>query len=344
MILAVSYFPAHSRPGYNAVERKLEMAFNSRPLREITQQDIADYQRDGVVCLREVLSRDWIDTLEPIARKVIIEKQDVGLLPTIPGRYMARCIAEYRRFIFEAPIAEAAGRVMGSKEIRFFFDEFFAKPPQSDARTLWHCDRMGWPTNGVMVPSIWIPLTPIVKANSLEVLAGSQHEDVPYWLFSPNARKMIKPDDRVPHPDIESRRGEPGLRFLSWDMAPGDILIVHPWVLHYSGGNPTDDWRIAISERVFGDDIRWAPRPDCVNLAGVSFDEMLEGEVPMGSHFPLLWSQDGRSDGDADYPRGFATRWRKQEMGGVNEYAKFGQLKVKEDAGELGSRASAPLN
>ena len=73
-------------------------------------------------------------------------------------------------------------------------------------------------------------------------------------------------------------------------------------------GNPTDDWRIAISERVFGDDIRWAPRPDCVNLAGVSFDEMLEGEAPMGSHFPLLWSEDGRSDGDADYPRGFATR------------------------------------
>ncbi|MEO9467308.1 phytanoyl-CoA dioxygenase family protein [Parasphingorhabdus sp.] len=320
------------------------MALNKRPLREVTQQDIDDYARDGAVCLRSVLDRDWIDLLEPIAREVIIDKKDVGLLPTIPGRYMARCIEEYRKFVFESPIAEVAGQVMQSKEIRFFFDEFFAKPPQSDAKTLWHCDRMGWPVTGTMVPSIWIPLTPIVKANCLEVLAGTQHDDVPYWLFSPNARQMIKPDDRVPHPEIESKRGDPDLRFLTWDMEPGDLLIVHPWVLHYSSGNPTDDWRVAISERVFGDDIRWAPRPDCVNLAGVSFDEMLEGEKPKGSHFPLLWSEDGRADGDAHFPAGFATRWPKREMQGVNEYKAFRELKVKEDAGELSGKDTAPAN
>ena len=86
------------------------MAFNSRPLRDISQADIEDYARDGAVCLRNVLDHDWIDSLEPIARKVIIDRQDVGLLPTIPGRYMARCIPEYRRFVFESPIAEAAAR------------------------------------------------------------------------------------------------------------------------------------------------------------------------------------------------------------------------------------------
>lgn len=320
------------------------MPLNKHPLRDIARQDVEDYKRDGVVCLRQVFDRSWIDLLEPIAREVIIGKKDVGLLPTIPGRYMARQIPEYRRFVFESPLAEAAGRVLESKEIRFFFDEFFAKPPQSDAKTLWHCDRMGWPVTGAMVPSLWIPLTPIVKANSLEVLAGTQLDDVPYWLFSPNARKMIKPDDRVPHPEIENRRGEEGLRFLSWDMDPGDMLVVHPWALHYSGGNPTDDWRIAISERVFGDDVRWAPRPDCVNLAGVSFDEMLDGEKPDGPMFPLLWSEYGSADGDREYPRGFATKWPKREMNDVNEYAKFGELKKREDAGALSRRESTPAH
>jgi hypothetical protein len=75
------------------------MALNRHPLRDVTQQDIDDYARDGAVCLRNVLDKDWIDLLEPIARKVIIEKEDVGLLPTIPGRYMARCIPEYRRYL-----------------------------------------------------------------------------------------------------------------------------------------------------------------------------------------------------------------------------------------------------
>ena len=285
------------------------MAFNSSPLVDITQDDIDTYNRDGAVCIRKVLSQDWVDALLKEAREVIVEKKDVGLLPTIPGRYMARCIPEFRRLMFEGPVAEAAGKVLQSKEIRFFFDEFFAKPPRSDAATLWHCDRMAFPVEGKMVPSLWIPLTPIVEENCLEVLAGTQNDDVPYWLFSPNARKMIKPDDRVPHPEIESRRGEEGLRFLKWEMDPGDMLIVHPWVLHYSAGNPTDDWRVAISERVFGDDIRWAPRPDCLNIAGVSFDEMLDGEKPEGDLFPLVWSEDGRKDDDSRYPTGFATRW-----------------------------------
>lgn len=320
------------------------MPLNRHPLRDITQDDIDTYKRDGAVCLRKVFDKDWIDMLEPIARQVIIEKQDVGLLPTIPGRYMARCIPEYRQFVFDSPLAEAAGKVMESREIRFFFDEFFAKPAQSDAKTLWHCDRMAFPVAGTTVPSLWIPLTPIVKENSLEVLAGTQHDDVPYWLFSPNARKMIKPDDRVAHPDIEPRRGEPGLRFLRWDMEPGDMLMVHPWALHYSAGNPTDDWRIAISERVFGDDIRWAPRPDCLNIAGVSFDEMLDGEKPSGPLFPLLWSEDGRREDDSAYPRGFATTWPKRAMGGVNEYDTFSKMKVKEATGALGNKTTAPAD
>ena len=319
------------------------MPFNTSPLREVTQDDIDTYKRDGAVCLRNVLDQDWIDALLPIARDVIVDNKDVGLLPTIPGRYMARCIPEYRKLVFEGPIAEAAGKVLQSKEIRFYFDEFFAKPPQSDAATLWHCDRMGFPVEGKMVPSLWIPLTPIVEDNCLEVLAGTQHDDVPYWLFSPNARKMIKPDDRVPHPDIESRRGEEGLRFLKWAMNPGDILVVNPWVLHYSAGNPTDDWRVAISHRVFGDDIRWAPRPDCLNLAGVSFDEMLEGEKPEGDMFPLMWSDEGRKDDDSRYPRGFATRWSTQKMQGVNEYNTFQKMKKMEDKGQLSETASAPV-
>ncbi len=87
-------------------------------------------------------------------------------------------------------------------------DQYFAKPPQSDAKTLWHFFRLDRPVTGTMVPSLRIPLTPIFKANCPEVLAGTQHDDVPYWRFSPNARKMIKPDDRVPRPEIESKRGD----------------------------------------------------------------------------------------------------------------------------------------
>ncbi len=63
--------------------------------------------------------------------------------------------------------------------------------------------------------------------------------------------------------------------------------------------------------------------------------EMLDGAKPTGSHIPLIWSEDGRAEGDAHYPRGFATTWPKTEMQGINEYKAFTEMKRKEEAGEL---------
>jgi hypothetical protein len=308
------------------------MPFNDRPLRPVSDDDSATYARDGVVCLRRVFDPEWLHSMERQARRLLIDKADFGLLPNNPGRYMARTIPEFRRFIFESPLGEAAAKAIGSSTARFFFDEIFAKKPHSTEKTIWHNDRMGWPVTSetTMVPSLWVPLTPIVKANSLEVIAGTQLNDDKYWLFSPNALQMIRPADRLPHPNGESLRADPAYagRFLTWDLDVGDMLVVHPRALHYSHGNPTDDWRIALSVRVFGDDVRWAPRPDCLNIAGVSFDEMIAGEPPDGDLFPLLWSADGRRDDDSRYPRGFATTWSANRREELNEYGKFETLQA----------------
>lgn len=283
---------------------------NRQPIRPISQEDIDAYNHNGVVCLRKVFDQDWIDLLRPLAKEARLDRSKFGLLPTVgSARYMARTMPEFRRYAFESPLGEAVGKVLQSKKIRFFFDEVFSKEPNSAQQTIWHSDRAGWPVVGKMVPSFWFPLTPITKANSLECIAGSHNHDQLYWLFSPNARQMIRPQDRPIQPDGEALRDEEGITFLSWDMEPGDALVIHPWTLHFSSGNPTDDWRFAISTRVFGDDIRWQPRPDCVNLAGVSLDEMIPGEAPQGPLFPIIYNEDGPCDSGGTYPTGFATTW-----------------------------------
>lgn len=308
------------------------MPFNSEPIRPVTDKERADYERDGVVCLRQVFDPEWLDSLMPSARKVSIDGEDLGLLPSAPGRYMSRVLPEFRRFMFESPMAQAAAQTIGSSKATFYFDEFFAKPPKSDSKTIWHCDRMGWPVSGEMIPSLWIPLHDVTPDNCLEVILGSHTQKVPYWLFSPNARKMIKPEDRVGHPDEGMLRADPNNTFKNWDMKKGDMLVLHPRVLHYSSGNSSDEWRIAMSCRIFGDDVRWAPSPECLNLAGVSFDEMVPGEAPQGPCLPLLWSEDGARDGDAEFPRGFATRWSSERKETVNDDALFKKLLDKQVA------------
>lgn len=289
------------------------MALNRSPLRPITDKDIETYNRDGVVCLRQVFNQEWVEMLRPLAKEARMDRSKFGLLPTVGSvRYMARTMPEFREYAFNSPLGEAAGKVMQSKQVRFFFDEVFTKEPHSTQQTIWHSDRAGWPVTGKMVPSFWTALTPISKANSLECIAGSHYHDQLYWLFSPNARQMIRPEDRPIQPDGEALRGEKGITFLAWDMEPGDALLIHPWTLHFSSGNPTDDWRFAISTRVFGDDICWDPRPDCVSLAGVSLDEMIPGERPSGPLFPVIYNEGGQCDSDEAYPRGFTTKWPEE--------------------------------
>jgi|ETNmetMinimDraft_23_1059889.scaffolds.fasta_scaffold71906_2 ectoine hydroxylase-related dioxygenase (phytanoyl-CoA dioxygenase family) len=313
------------------------MALNRKPLTEVTDEQIEAYARDGAVVVPNVFDKEWmVETLRPVMNRLVIEREDMGLLPHIPNRYMSRTIPEVRSLIFDSALAEVAGKVLQSKEIRFFFEEMFAKPPKSDDKTIWHVDRMGWPVSreSTMIPSLWMPIYPVTKANSMECVAGSHTQDVPYWLFSPNVLQMKKlyglerPDDRPGHPNCEPLRDDPNATILSWNMDPGDLLIIHPWVLHYSGGNPNNEWRMAISARVFGDDVRWDPRVDCLNLAGVSFDEMIPGQRPSGTMFPLLWSEDGRRDTDEAFPRGFATSWSSEsdEQNDFNAYDDFKQL------------------
>lgn len=123
------------------------MPFNHRPLRPVTDAKADLYAREGVVCLRRVFDPEWLESLAGPARELLIARRDFGLLPNNPGRYMARVIPAFRRFAFESPMAEAAGQVLRSREIRFFFDEIFAKGPQSEEKTIWHCDRMGGRTD-----------------------------------------------------------------------------------------------------------------------------------------------------------------------------------------------------
>ena len=44
----------------------------------------------------------------PVYQRITADKEDFGLLPSYPGRYMSRVIQEFRELGFDSPLAEAA--------------------------------------------------------------------------------------------------------------------------------------------------------------------------------------------------------------------------------------------
>lgn len=240
------------------------------PLQLITPEVKAAYDRDGVVMLKQALHPEWLLLIELALQRVLgnagqkkhlfFEGTEGEFVETIRNTEVT---PELQRLVYDSPVADVIGALIGSDNIWLYSDEFFVKEGGNCERTPWHQDTPYWPVAGDQIASMWISLDPLPKEECLEYVAGS-HRGTIYDGFSP--AKVLE-DPTLPHygeeyprlPDIEADRG--AFDIVSWDIEPGDVIVAHPSVLH--GGGPTgpSGRRRALTVRCYGDDIVYAKRP-----------------------------------------------------------------------------------
>jgi ectoine hydroxylase-related dioxygenase (phytanoyl-CoA dioxygenase family) len=274
---------------------------NKQPLRPITATDRADFAHDGVVCLRGMFDLEWLERMRravdhamdaehPLARRREVTKALGGKT----GRshintFVSAWNDDFRDWVLNSPCAEIAARIMGVTEVRFFYDQVFVKEPNTAERTDWHHDLPFWPMRGNDIVSVWVALTDVDSSNSqLEYIAGSHKWGKFYAAAIPDKDPHFKSDLEV-CPDFSTRRNDPTLKFLRWDMRAGDCLVHHPLTVHGCDGNfSLQRRRAAISTRYMGPDARWDPRPAVMTITG---DPQLEpGSYPADDRvFPVAW-------------------------------------------------------
>lgn len=300
---------------------------NKNLLTNVTDEDRDTYRRDGVVLIKGAFDLDWIKNLQKAWERVrALNADETYNLPEhfltqdpdlreeidaiksehaeqrklyteqaqgfVRSKYMRWWVPEIQKFVLESPAAELIGRVIGATEVRFFIDAMFMKEPGCETKTYWHSDQSAWPVRGEHVPTMWMPLYPVsAKLSSLEYIAGSHSEIDMSWPNTVNAKKIGRPTGRSEYFDWEQRRSDPNVRFMAYDMDPGDAVILHPSMYHGGGANlhPTQP-RVALSTRWFGNDIRWDPRPECINIPGMPRADMVDGQpVTQDDIFPMVW-------------------------------------------------------
>jgi len=274
---------------------------NHEALRPITEAQVAQFERDGVICLRGMFDAEWIarmnravdrimDAQHPLARPREVTKALGGST----GRYHINSFVwpwddDFKAWVMASPCAEIAARLMRADEVRLFYDQVFVKEPQTAEMTDWHQDLPFWPMRGNDIASVWVALTPVTRENSaVEYIAGSHKWGKFYAAAVPDKDPRFK-SDLEPCPNFSLQKDDPAYRFLSWDMAPGDCLVHHPLTVHGAAGNfsPTRR-RAGISTRYFGRDAQWDPRPATMKVTG---DPALEaGRRPEDDKvFPVAW-------------------------------------------------------
>ena len=270
----------------------------SRVQDNITDDEVSVFEHDGAVCLRGVFEAKWIELIAQGLELALAEPGPYSRRPSPdedPGRfftdyYMWRRIPVLRRFAVESPAGAVAARLLGARQVNFFFDGLFVKEPGTLTHSHWHQDQPSYSVDGWQVVVIWIPVDVVAKACSLELVRGS-HRWGEWFLpeyFSGSQRSHDPSDSRyAPLPDIDSDRSR--YHILSWDMQPGDCVAFHGMMLHGSQGNLSKRRRRALSTTWLGDDAVFGARPfepdPVIEDASLAPGDRLDVE-PM---FPRVW-------------------------------------------------------
>ena len=211
----------------------------------ITPELAERYRLDGVVFLPKALHPEWLLLVELGLQRVMGNGAQAKhkFFDDQPGKFLEtvrnfEVTPEIQRLMYDSPIADMVGALVGSERIWLYSDEFFIKGPGSN-RTPWHQDLPYWPMAGDQIASMWITLDPLAEDECLEFVPGS-HRRTMYDGFNP---RRVAEDPTLPFygaelpplPDIEADRD--AWDIVSWAITPGDVVLVHPGVLH--GGGPT---------------------------------------------------------------------------------------------------------
>lgn len=277
---------------------------NRDPLHAITDDDVRAYQRDGVVCLRGMFDRDWIDRMVAAVAKTMENpghRSREATKPGKPGRFhtnthMWRWNDDMRALALESPMVGIAAALLKPERLAFFYDQLFVKEPGTGEITHWHHDLPYWPMAGGDIVSIWLALTPVdLESSGLQYIAGSHRWNRMFRAVTPDEDPRLMDPNMEPCPDYFDEKHRAGHNFLSWSLEPGDVICHHPLTVHGAAGNASmSRKRIGLSLRYTGNDARWEPRPFAFRVEGGPENVLKAGDPPvLDGVFPVVWTRSG---------------------------------------------------
>ncbi len=276
-------------------------------MRILSADEKSFFIEHGAVCLRQLLSKDWLAILERGFQKNLDEPSEHACYYTdtaAPGVFRDDyCnwtrIDEYRHTIYESCLPRIASELLNSPRVRFFHDHIFFKKAGTVKKTPWHQDLPYYCVDGDQALSYWIPLTDIDESNKIEFIAGSHR-----WgkLFMPTKFNGTDTYDVPPNlyealPDLDAE----GNTFtkLSWTMKVGDAIVFDFRTIHGNTATPAPNLvdRRSIAFRFLGDKMRYTRRPGEKSPPFPNLG-LTPGEPLRHSLFPLVWPQANISDYD----------------------------------------------
>ena len=196
-----------------------------------------EYLESGVVVFRDVLDEALI--AETDRHVDWLRQRHPDLRPDQLGHTLARDDPFWYRLISDSRLVDIAEIFVGS-DIALFATHYICKEPLVGRAVPWHQDGGYWPLEPMEVVSLWLAVTESTIDNGcLKVVPGSHKTRL--LELVPTDRDEVLPLE-IPV-DVDEHQA------VAIELAPGDVSVHHPNIVHGSDRNGSTSWRRGLTIR-----------------------------------------------------------------------------------------------
>ncbi|MGE0737193.1 MAG: phytanoyl-CoA dioxygenase family protein [Alphaproteobacteria bacterium] len=259
----------------------------------VTQQQIREYDADGITCVRGVFGAAEVETFRREIERTLNDDKltviDYGSEKRfINSFYLWTRNAAIKDLLFDSVLPKLAAEIMGSRKVNILYDQLLIKEPSTaNFPTPWHNDQPYWVVSGRQVISFWIALDPVTReSGAVEFIKGSHKWDrwfQPVTFSGANKYEIDPKYEKMP--DIDAARDKYDI--VHYDLQPGDATVHHGMTVHGAPGNSTNATRRrGYSIRYVGDDVVYRP----YKAFPVPYPHTLQAGQPIDSDsFPVVY-------------------------------------------------------
>ncbi|HVX44389.1 MAG TPA: phytanoyl-CoA dioxygenase family protein [Mycobacteriales bacterium] len=250
----------------------------------------ADFERDGFIRLKNVLSPETIAAYEPEITGKVIERNTMHL-PMEERSTYAKAFLQVenlwehsepvREFVYSRRLARIAAELMGVQGVRLYHDQALYKE-EGGGITPWHADQFYWPLSSDRSCTVWVPLQETPEPMGPLAFAVGSHR------FTYGRDLGISDESEA---QLQQKLSEQGFRVSTTPYDLGEVSFHQGWTFHRAEPNTTDIPRRVMTIIYIDADIRVSQPVNDNQHADLArwFPGATIGEIPTTPMNPELY-------------------------------------------------------
>lgn len=236
------------------------------------------YDRDGYHIFRGVIDLDLV--AEASDHVAWLRSRHPELRPEQLGTELLRDDPFWLRLASDDRLVDIAEIFVGP-DVALFASHYISKPPLSGQPVLWHQDGAYWPLKPMAVVTLWLAIDHSTPENGcLRVIPGSHHSDLTEIREVPDVDSVLGSESEI---EVDESQA------VDLVLAPGDVEVHHPNILHSSKANTSRHRRCGLT-------LRYIPTSTKIESEQQPWHSafLLRGEPGVNTYQPWPAYQEGR--------------------------------------------------